>query len=367
MQRKNGLSLIFSLIPRSISRRLRQLTGKTAGELLRLLCELTIGFRQSAVQRSYRQLAESLGKSVETIARAAKLLLRSGDVVVEARPGRSYRWSVLLEATDIRADPAGICLVRSTSHTEDLDSQQSEGTTVAESETETSVRPPQSSARVEEEGVPVVTPEPDSDSDKISALLKRLMNIGMRRRIARELVKNHDHTLIEAALTRVKGRSDIKNRAAYLLCDVKDGGYEALVEQTVESASPARRQSESAPASKPPQIYSSAEQTRAEMAALEHERVAGQLKFQNVMRGLFQRFEELSETLKEPLRQCWQKHLADLVPRTSRREQLLESPAFKKVAFKEVMERFFCLVDQGASPEEALTQVSSTSWAAAGN
>lgn len=366
MQRKNGLSLIFSLIPRSISRRLRQLTGKTAGELLRLLCELTIGFRQSAVQRSYRQLAESLGKSVETIARAAKLLLQSGDVVAEARPGRSYRWSVLLEATDIRADPAGICLVRSTSNTEDLDSQQPEGATVADTETSV-VGQPHSSAAVEEEGVAVVTPEPDSDSAPNSALLKRLMNIGMRRRIARELVETHDHTLIEAALTRVKGRSDIKNRAAYVLCDVKDGGYEALVEPTLDSASSARGQNETAPASKPPQIYSSAEQTRAEMAALEHDRIAGQLKFQDVMKSLFQRFEELSETLKEPLRQCWQKHLEDLVPRTSRREQLLESPVFKKVAFKEVMERFFCLVDQGASPEEALTHVSSTSWAVAGN
>ena len=351
------LRLVFSLVPRSVSHRLQQLTGKTAGELLRLLCELTIGFRKSSIERSYRQLAERLGKSVETIARAAKLLLQSGDVVVEGRPGRSYRWTVLLESADILSDPAGICSVRPD---------------VEEASSAPAATPPaRSSEPIELDKLAevVTVPEPGPEIAPLpetvptlattegDALLKRLTNIGMGRRVAKELLEQHEHTVIVGALERAKGRSDIKNRAGYVLREVRDGGYEEMAELAVDEKTFTEARATNSDA---PRGYSSAEQTRAEMMAMETERLAEQQEFAQTLRDLQERCARLSEDLRGQLKECCHRHLAQLVPKTSRRESLMENPVYKKLAFKDVMERFFSFVDQGLRPEDALLQVANS-------
>lgn len=341
------ISLNFSMVPRSISDRLRQLAGKTAGELLRLLCELTIGFRKTKVERSYRQLAELLGKSVATIARAVKLLLTSGDVVVESRLGRSYRWSVLLEPSDIRSDPAGICLVRGSD---------SEQTPTVDSKVAEKPGPVEDAPAVTPEA-PVGAPATDEPTEAASeptagtkALFKRLINVGMRRRVARELLVAHEHDVIVAALDRVKNRSDINNKAGYVLREVKEGGYE--VEMPTGNTTEMVVETESS-------RYSSAERTRLEQEELEAERLAKQQRFDQALRGLEVRCGQLSDGVRAHLRDCCQRYICQLAP--SSKGSILEGPAskaFKKIAFKEVMERFFGLLDQGLAEEEALGQVS---------
>jgi DNA-binding Lrp family transcriptional regulator len=334
------------MVPRSISSRLRQLAGKTAGELLRLLCELTIGFRQTSVERSYRQLAELLGKSVATIARAVKLLLKDGDVVVESRLGRSYRWSVLLEPSDVRSDPAGICKVRVT--------QADEASIPGVIEKPKLVEEPKAQAKPPIEATVCDEPKPETDeAPQAKTLLKRLVNISMRRRIAKDLLAEHDHSLIAAALDRVKTRSDIKNKAGYVLREVQEGGYE---DEMTADATHAARPTSSANASR----YSSAERTRLEQEQLEAESVAQQQNFDNAVKTLEARCGQLSEGVKAQLRECCHGYLAQLVPQTSSKGRMLEGPAskaFKKIAFKEVTERFFRLLDHGVAEEEALGQV----------
>lgn len=344
LSRASQMSLNFSMVPRSISDRLRQLAGKTAGELLRLLCELTIGFRKTMVERSYRQLAELLGKSVATIARAVKLLLTSGDVVVESRLGRSYRWSVLLEPSDIRSDPAGICLVRGSD---------SEQTPTVDSKVAEKPGPVEDAPAVTPEA-PVGAPATDEPTEAASeptagtkALFKRLINVGMRRRVARELLVAHEHDVIVAALDRVKNRSDINNKAGYVLREVKEGGYEVEMPtgNTTEMV-----ETESS-------RYSSAERTRLEQEELEAERLAKQQRFDQALRGLEVRCGQLSEGVRAHLRDCCQRYICQLAPQNAN----LKGPAskaFKKIAFKEVMERFFGLLDHGVAEEEALGQVS---------
>lgn len=344
------ISLNFSMIPRSISNRLRQLAGKTAGEVLRLLCELTIGFRQSTVERSYRQLAELLGKSVATIARAVKLLLRSGDVVVESRLGRSYRWSVLLEASDVRSDPAGICKIRAA---------QAEAPAKAVEEPPVVESPVAQEAPAESVVALAACDEetPQSTSSvataETRALLKRLINIGMRRRVARELLGQDDHAVISAALDRVKSRSDIKNKAGYVLREVREGGYE-----DEGLAADDREQHGKATGATPVSRYSSVERTRQEQEELAAESAAKQQSFEHAVKVLEARCTGLSEGVRAHLRECCYRYLVQMTPQTSRKE--LEGPAakaFKRVAFREVMERFFGFVDQGLGEEEALRKL----------
>jgi DNA-binding Lrp family transcriptional regulator len=339
------ISLNFSMIPRSISERLRQLAGKTAGELLRLLCELTIGFRQSTVERSYRQLAQLLGKSVATIARAVKLLLRSGDVVVESRLGRSYRWSVLLEASDVRSDPAGICKIRAAqaeAPAKVVEEPPVEESPVAqEAPAERAVTAPALDEETAESASSVATAE-------TRALLKRLINIGMRRRVAKELLAQDDHAVISAALDRVKNRSDIKNKAGYVLREVREGGYE-------DERLAANDSDEKANGATPVSRYSSVERTRQEQEELAAESAAKQQSFERAVKALEARCTGLSEGVRAHLRECCQRYLGQMMPQTSRKE--LDGPAakaFKRVAFREVMERFFGFVDQGLAEEEAL-------------
>ena len=100
--------IIFSQTPHSIARRAKRLSNRTAAELLRYLCELTIGFGKGFVDITYRALAKALGREWRTIARAVKFLKEEGDVSVETLHDGSYRWYVLLEPEDILADAEGI-------------------------------------------------------------------------------------------------------------------------------------------------------------------------------------------------------------------------------------------------------------------
>jgi cell division septum initiation protein DivIVA len=185
-------------------------------------------------------------------------------------------------------------------------------------------------------------------------LLKRLTNIGMNRRVAKELLEQHEHGLIVAAIENVKGRPDIKNRAGYVLRLLRDGGYEEMRKLAMDEKP---LKDTRATESDAPRVYSSAELTRAEMMAMEAEKAAKQQEFAQTLRDLQERCARLSEDLRGQLRECCQRHLAQLVPKTSRSEMWMENPVYKKLAFKDVMERFFGLVDQGFGPEDALLQV----------
>ena len=90
-------TILFSQTPHSVSRRARRLSNRTAAELLRHLCELTIGFGRGSIDLTYRALAEALHRDWSTIARAARLLRALGDVEVETLDNGSYRWFVLLD------------------------------------------------------------------------------------------------------------------------------------------------------------------------------------------------------------------------------------------------------------------------------
>jgi hypothetical protein len=103
--------ILYSQTPHSISRRAKSLP-RTASELLRHLCELTIGFGKGSVDLPYRALAEALGRDWSTIARAAMLLRKNGDVLAEPLRDGSYRWSVVLEPGDVVSDPMGLYRVR---------------------------------------------------------------------------------------------------------------------------------------------------------------------------------------------------------------------------------------------------------------
>ena len=106
--------------------------------------------------------------------------------------------------------------------------------------------------------------------------------------------------------------------------------------------------------------YSSAERTRLEQEELEAERLAKQLSFDQVLRSLEVRCGQLSEGVRAHLRDCCERYICQMAPQTTSKRSLLEGPAstaFKRIAFKEVMERFFGLLDNGVEEEEALDRV----------
>lgn len=195
---------------------------------------------------------------------------------------------------------------------------------------------------------------PEIDSNKANdVLLKRLANIKMERKVAKNLVETCDTALIVAALDNLKGRSNIKNKAGYVLSEVRAGGYSSMEELAADNFC----EPGCSPKSAAPMKYRSAEQSRAEMLAVEAESETKQQQFNQELAALQKRGSQLAEDLRAKLKDLCQRHLAQLVPSTSSREQLLESSAYKKIAFKEVMEQFFGLIDQGFKSDEALTEL----------
>lgn len=353
---------------------------------------MTIGFGRGYIDLTYKKLAEALGMNWSTIARAAKFLRLRGDVEVEALADRSYRWYVLLEPSDIKYDPNGVYRVRSRAQANPnlkgvhrphgLDAM----TPMASKPCQPAVDAmrvitpmPWGRWTVERHATLVNTPEKAdweaAEKEPLKKLLKEtslkkqhqsddepldykkilgeLITIGTGQRVARKLLRNHDHGLITSVLEKVRHRSDLENRAGYLIREVEDGGYKD-VSLSVKPSGMVSRET-STPPSKPP--LNGYERTRAEFEALEAEKARKEFAYRQEVQILLQRFQELPGDLRAKLKECWEHHLESLVPNTSRKAKLMEERRFQKIAFKEVTANFFTLLDQGLSTERALAQL----------
>ncbi len=384
-------TILFSQTPHSVARRAKRLSNRTAAELLRHLCELTIGFGRGSVDLTYRALAQALHKDWSTIARAAKLLREMGDVEAETLDDGSYRWYVLLEPEDIVADPEGVYRVRGVAvqaatppHGENaMGGMAKTPWGHGENAMGGMAKMPWGHGDEEQRPEPLFTigeaaleetenatlkidlkdtsskihHQEQSDDEALDhkKLLGELVALGTGQRMARKLLREHDHGLIASAFERVRHRTDLDNPAGYLIREVEDGGYEnESASLDVKPSDDVSRET-SKPSAKPP--LTGYERTRAEFEALEAEKARKQMAYRQEVQVLLQRFQDLPEDLKAELKTHCRHHLERLIPNVSKKSVLMEDRRFQKIAFKEVTTSFFALVDQGLSPEQALPQL----------
>lgn len=381
----------FSQTPHSIKLRSRQISNKTAADLLGHLCELTIGFGRGHIDLTYKKLAGALRKNWSTIARAAKFLRQRGDVEVEALADRSYRWYVLLEPSDIKHDPNGVYRVRTRAQVSPtLEEVPSHAVGAMRMMAPTACQHAVDAMRVcapmpwgqwtvEKLAAPIKTPEngvgkepekeplkkllkdtslkkqhqSDDEPRGHKKLLEELMALGTGQRVARKLLRNHEHGLIANVLEKVRHRADLKNPVGYLIRELEDGGYED-VSHSVKLSGMVSRETSTLP-SKPP--LNGYERTRAELEALEAEKARKDIAYRQEVQILLQRFQELPGDLKAKLKTSWEHYLENLVPNVSKKAELMAERRFQKIAFKEVTANFFTLLDQGLSTERALAQL----------
>ena len=195
----------------------------------------------------------------------------------------------------------------------------------------------------------------DDESLGHKNLLRKLLELGMKQRVARKLLRESDHLVVAGALERVALRGDIANPAGYVLREVEDGGYEeslALSDFSHQGSAVASPRCEKR--SDAPMMSVGVEETRSQIAAAEAEREARAVVTRSQVRELLDRFSGLSSELKEALRVRWTAAKEEMVPNTPRRAEILRDPKFEKMAFREVTSRFFALLDGGGSAERAL-------------
>lgn len=382
--------ILYSQTPHSISRRARSLP-RAAGELLRHLCERTIGFGKGSVDFTYGALAEALHRDWSTIARAAMQLRKSGDVTVESLRDGSYRWSVVLEPGDIVSDPKGLYRVRplpvsgTPPHGENAMPPMAKtpcphgknamppmaktpwGQGVVDNAASPCLEPSRDGPEQDEkEPLKIILKDTyskihqqkadesnegmrsDDESFDHKNLLGELIALGTSQRIARKLLREHEHKLVSDVLEKVRKRTDLENRAGYLIREIEDGGYTPSA--TVKPSNNVSRETTAPP-------VSGYERTRAEQAALVAESDRKEASYRQEMQALLQRFKGLPEILQAKLKVRWQHHLKSVVPNVSRRAELMEDKRFQKIAFKDVVTSFFALVDQGVSREQALARI----------
>ena len=326
-------TILFSQTPHSVARRARRLSNRTAAELLRHLCELTIGFGRGSIDLTYRALAEALHRDWSTIARAAKLLRALGDVEVETLENGSYRWFVLLEPEDIKADPEGVYRLRNAQTTPLTHGGNAMGVMAAmpwghgenamggmaktpwgSREHEVSSKPCSAGIgapleKLENEPLKIdlkdtclqIHHQKESDDEAVDhkKLLGELLALGTGQRIARKLLREHDHQLVASTLERVRARTDLDNPAGYLVREIEDGGYEGAA-LSVKPSSSVSRETSASPHT------SGYERTKAEFAALEAEKARKETAYRQEVQVLLQRFQALPDDLKAKLKECSQ-------------------------------------------------------------
>ena len=74
-------------------------------------------------------------------------------------------------------------------------------------------------------------------------------------------------------------------------------------------------------------------------------------------RDLAKRFQSLSEDLKSRLKLAASAYLEKSLPETSRREEMLREPAFRRSANRTVLERFFEWTDQGLRVDQIFEKI----------
>ena len=272
----------FLQLPHSVAQRIESLTNRTAAALLTYLCRKTIGFGQGVVELSYQQLSQNLKVDTRTVARAAKILESSGDILRDRPAGGVYQWTVLLDKDEVIADPGqtystrpkkqgGVMIDRSTpSRQIDHDPhdrsimtppKKNEHSNPCEFEdqsppaeqpedslkklikdkdlkkqhledpsTRCTDRAPQVRQRRVTGAPPVHQTQPavsKTDDEPLHKIcLKGLRQHGVSQRIARKLCNDHDHELILSILKTAPQRPGIQNLAAYIVSEIQDGGYE---------------------------------------------------------------------------------------------------------------------------------------------
>ena len=392
----------FIPTPPSVMRALRSLRNAAAQAVYNLLIEKCFGFGQGSVELSYTQIAKVIGRSWRTVARVAGKLRTLGLVVVDSLPCGAYRWRIPVLAEEVKDDPHGVLLVLESSqpladpippipsgydktvispHDSFVISPMTELSWGVACEEQGSGpdfievyapfvslenAPPKRHdqetylKRHHHEGVVMVNEvaeavSGDDESLGHKNLLRKLLELGMKQRVARKLLRENDHLVVAGALERVALRGDIANPAGYVLREVEDGGYEEslalgdLSHQGFAVASPRCEKRSDAP-----MVSVGVEETRSQIAAAEAEREARAVVTRSQVRELLDRFSELSSDLKEALRVRWTAAKEEMVPNTPRRAEILRDPKFEKMAFREVVSGFFARLDGGATAEGAL-------------
>ena len=81
---------------------------------------------------------------------------------------------------------------------------------------------------------------------------------------------------------------------------------------------------------------------------------------QNNLQKLLGRFKELDQSVRNALKfYAATRHVENVVPNVAKKVELMRDERYQKIAFKETMERFFELFDQGKSEDGALALVCS--------
>ena len=392
----------FVRSPYSALQALRRLKNATDSALFSLLIEKCFEFDHGFIDLTYAKLSRILGRGTRAIAAATRRLLKLGLVVVERLDDRSYRWRVPVNSDEIKSNPDGRYVVRDIEPAEggghdrsiisvmidqgvsvmidrscpDGPIERAAKLDVARVEAsifdsknvapnnifKNSLKNQHQSGPAEAVKSPLPLTGKSDDEPVLGKLLfQELLGVGMKSRMARKLLKTHEHELVKRVLERVAVRSDLKNPAGYIVCELEDGGYEAesLEIPTTSSAKVSREKtvaghSGAALGLSAGSVSLSATQTKAESDRLEAEGLAKEARYREEFKTLRERFSGLSEGLRSQLRAFWNEHLERTLPSTRRKRAMMQEPTFQRMAFKEVTERFFALVDGGYDPDKAL-------------
>jgi hypothetical protein len=323
------------------------------------------------------------------------MLRKNGDVLVEPLRDGSYRWSVVLEPGDVVSDPMGLYQVRAVPavsvpphgknamppmaktpcpHGKNamppmaktpwgrapVDNAASPCAEPLEEGSRESLKEPlkidlkDTCSKIHQQKADassVVSQEDDDDAVDHKKLFQDLLAIGTGQRVARKLLREHEHAQIAQALRHVSQRKDVSNPAGYVVRELSDGGYKEIGLRNI-SAAVSREATPAAPSS-----HLAAQRARSEMQQLEQERNEKEAAYREGLKRLLARFADLPEDVKLDLKGRWTTHLEQLVPNTSRKAELLKEPRFERLAFREVTMRFFDLVDEGLSTEHALARL----------
>lgn len=381
--------LYFTQTPHSITRRARLLPSRVA-DLLGLICERTVGFGQGSVELTYRKIGEILKWSLRSVARAARLLLKSGDVEVERKLDGSYRWFILLEPEDIREDPEGVYRLRETSSADDPHDQSGMGVmpkvvggenssgmggttllawgpelgkTIAEPDvatvSEVVEEPREEALNIPSKHTDLKTLQRGSGGEPVDhkGLLREMQSIGVKQWKARQILNGHDHEVIGDVLDEIRERDDLKNPAGYLVRALEAQQDGSAAEKAIVSTVVSAAASDLIPiGSKSPGV----EATRRERELFEAEKLRRSAESQNRLQKLLGRFKELDQRVREALKTyAATRHVENVVPNVTKKDELMRDERYQKIAFRETVERFFELFDGGKGEDGALAVVCS--------
>ncbi len=406
----------YGSIPHSVLKRVEQIQNPTACSLLICLSRRTFAFRKSSVVLSYLELAQSINCCWRTVATAAKKLEEWGDLIRERQRDGRYRWTLTLDPDEIINDPDQTFPLRQTPvlspphdrsimapHDRSImggmqdrswgpaDSDQ--GSKPVPTKVLGSPRPPQKEPLkkvfkerdLKKQHVPAVSApaNPSPAPPKLAArradeslhkfLIRSLKSHGVSQRKARQLCRDHDHSVIQQVLETAPKRPEIKNLPAYIVTEIQDGGYDTPVQKTKkvpgEVSHPRNyahltdqrlneQRHRTIKTSDCPKTSPDPEQTRREQQHLAAQKQERATTYNQQLKTLLERYKTLSEDLKTGLQQAASSHLETMIPAVSRRDQMAQDQTFKRVAIKSTLERFFDLVDEGMNEARALNSLS---------